>query len=195
MADNMTKTEQLLKILEKNKSVQLILERASELKMLNWYLGAGGIVQTVWNVKHGFNPENGIKDYDLVYYDAGDTSYEAENIFIQKGKEIFNDVPVLVEIRNQARVHLWYEKHFGKPIGQYESVEAAISTWPTTATSIGVKKENGQFQVYAPFGLDDLLDMIVRANKTQITEKTYQDKVDRWIKIWPDLKVVPWDRE
>lgn len=191
----MTKTEQLLKILEKNKSVQLILERASELKMLNWYLGAGGIVQTVWNVKHGFNPENGIKDYDLVYYDAGDTSYEAENIFIQKGKEIFNDVPVLVEIRNQARVHLWYEKHFGKPIGQYESVEAAISTWPTTATSIGVKKENGQFQVYAPFGLDDLLDMIVRANKTQITEKTYQDKVDRWIKIWPDLKVVPWDRE
>lgn len=188
-------TEKLLQILEHNESVQKILERASELKMPNWYLGAGGIAQTVWNVKHGFNPENGIKDYDLVYYDANNISYEAEDKFIQKGKEVFNDIPVLVEIRNQARVHVWYEKHFGNPIEQYKSIEAAINTWPTTATSIGIRKENGQFQVYAPFDLDDLLNMIVRANKAKITEKIYQDKVNRWIKIWPKLKIVPWDQE
>lgn len=195
MADNMTKVEQFLQILERNESVQKILEQTNELKMPNWYLGAGGIVQTVWNVKHGFNPENGIKDYDLVYYDANDTSYEAEDRFILKGKDIFDDIPVMVEIRNQARVHIWYEKHFGNPIEQYKSVEEAISTWPTTATSIGVRKEKGQFQVYMPFGLDDLLGMIVRANKAKITEKIYQDKVDRWIKIWPNLKIIPWDRE
>jgi hypothetical protein len=192
----MTNTEQLLQMLEKNKSVQLILERAKELGMLNWYLGAGGIVQTVWNIKHGFDPENGIKDYDLVYYDADDISYESEDNFIQKGKESFKDIPVLVEIRNQARVHLWYEKHFGKSIGQYKSVEEAISAWPTTATSVGVRKNaDGQFQIYAPFGLDDLFGMIVRANKVNITEKIYQDKVNRWIKIWPNLKVVPWDQK
>ncbi len=91
--------------------------------------------------------------------------------------------------------NLWYEKHFGRPIDQYKSVEEAISTWPTTATSIGVRKIDGQFHVYAPFGLDDLLGMIVRANKVKITEKIYQDKVDRWIKIWPNLKVISWDRE
>lgn len=191
----MTNTEQLLQILEKNKSVQLILERAKELGMPNWYLGAGGVVQTVWNAKHGFDPENGIKDYDLVYYNADDISYKAEDVFIQKAKEVFKDIPVLVETRNQARVHLWYEKHFGQPIDQYRSVEEAISTWPTTATSIGVRKNGMSFKVYAPFGLDDLLNMIVRANKAKITEKIYQDKVDRWIKIWPNLKVIPWDRE
>lgn len=192
----MANTEQLLEILEKNKSVQLILERAKEIGMSNWYLGAGGIVQTAWNVKNGFDPENGIKDYDLVYYDADNTSYEAEDVFIQKGREVFKDIPVLVEIRNQARVHLWYEKHFGKPIGQYKSVEEAISTWPTTATSIGVRKDaDGKFQIYAPFGLDDLLGMVIRANKSLITEKIYQDKVDRWIKIWTNLKIIPWDRE
>jgi len=191
----MIKIEQLLQILKQNKSVQSILNNANRLKVSNWYLGAGGIVQTVWNVKHGFDPENGIKDYDLVYYDADDVSYEAEDIFIQKGKELFKDIPVLVEIRNQARVHLWYEKHFGRPIDQYRSVEEAISTWPTTATSVGVRKIDGQYHVYTPFGLDDLLDMIVRANKTLITEKIYQDKVDRWIKNWPNLKVVPWDQK
>lgn len=187
--------KQLLQILEKNKSVQLILNRADSLNMPNWYLGAGGIAQTAWNVLHGFNAETGIKDYDLVYYDADNTSYEAEDVFIKKGKELFKDLFVLVEIRNQARVHLWYENHFGKPIDQYKSVEEAISAWPTTATSIGVRKNiNGKFQVYAPFGLDDLLSMIVRANKTQITEKIYQDKVDRWIKIWPNLKIIPWNQ-
>lgn len=192
--ENRKNTEQLLRILEKNKNVQLILDRAISLNMPNWYLGAGGIAQTVWNVKHGFNPDNGIKDYDLVYYDANDVSYEAEDIFIQKGKEIFGGIPVLVEIRNQARVYLWYEKHFGKPIDQYKSVEEAISTWPTTATSIGVRKNtDGNFQIYAPFDLDDLLGMIVRANKAKITKKIYQDKVDRWIKIWPNLKIIPWN--
>jgi len=189
----MDKTEQLLQILKRNKSVQKILERTNKLVIPNWYLGAGGIAQTVWNVLHGFDPENGIKDYDLVYYDAKNISYDDEDVFIQKGKEIFDDISVVVEIRNQARVHLWYEKHFGKLINQYKSVEDAISTWPTTATSIGVRKNvNGKFQVYAPFGLDDLLGMTVRANKILITEKIYRDKIDRWINIWPNLKIVPW---
>jgi hypothetical protein len=192
----MINVEQLLQMIEKNKSVQLILDRANNLNMPNWYLGAGGIVQTVWNIKHGFDPENGIKDYDLVYYDADDTSYEAEDVFIQKGKELFEDISDLVEIRNQARVHLWYESHFGRTINQYKSVEEAINTWPTTATSVGVRKNiDGQFQVHAPFGLGDLFGMIIRANKALITEKIYQDKVDRWIKIWPNLKVIPWEKE
>lgn len=191
----MTKTEQLLQILEKNKSIQLILERTKDLKMPNWYLGAGGIAQTVWNIRHGFEPENGIKDYDLVYYDANNISYKAEDFFIQKAKKVFRDIPVLVEIRNQARVHLWYEKHFGKPIAQYKSAEEAIKAWPTTATSVGVRKTDCRYQVYAPFGLDDLLGMVVRANKVQISEEIYQNKVNRWIKIWPSLKVISWNQE
>jgi hypothetical protein len=188
-----TQTEQLLEILKGNKSIQLILDRAEELHMPNWYLGAGGIAQTVWNTRHDFPLELGIKDYDLVYYDAANVSYEAEDTFIQKGAELFKDIPIPVEIRNQARVHLWYEKHFGRPIDQYSSVEEAISTWPTTATSIGVRKENGMFRVWAPFGLEDLLGMVVRANKAKITEKIYRNKVDRWIQIWPNLNVVPWN--
>ncbi len=162
--------------------------------MPDWYLGAGGIAQTVWSVYHGFHPEHGIKDYDLVYYDAADDSYEAEDVFIQRGKELFRDIPVPVEIRNQARVHLWYEKHFGYPIRPYKSVEEALATWPTTATSVGVRKDaTGAYKVYAPFGLEDLLGMVIRANRAQITAKVYRDKVDRWAGVWPNLKVIPWE--
>ncbi len=167
------------------------------LHMSNWYLGAGGITQTVWNVLHGFDPEHGILDYDLVYYDE-DTSSEAQDAYIQKGKEIFKDIAIPVEIVNEARVHLWYKKELGYPNDQdkYNTTEEAISIWPTTATSIGVRKNpDGSFKVFAPFGLDDLLHMVVRANKPKITPKVYQDKVDRWTKLWPKLKVIPWDEE
>jgi len=188
----MSKEAQLLEIIKENKSLQLVLDRVNLLGIKNWYVGSGSIAQTVWNVKHGFDPENGIKDYDLVYWDE-DTSYEAEDVFIQKGKEVFKDITIPVEIRNQARVHLWYEKHFGYSIEPHDSTETAIDTWPTTATSIGVRKMEDNFKVYSSFGLDDVLDMVVRPNKTKITREIYRNKIDRWVKAWPKLKVISWD--
>ena len=190
----MDQEKRLIEALRGNKSIQLILGRAETLGMADWYLGAGCIAQTVWNLQHGFDPDHGIRDYDLVYYDASDISYEGEDVFIQRGKELFGDIRIPVEIRNEARVHLWYESHFGNRIDQYQSTEDAISKFPTTATSIGVtKKTNGTIRVYAPFGVDDIFDMIVRPNKAQITEKIYGDKFTGWLKVWPKLKVIPWN--
>lgn len=80
--------------------------------MPNWYIAAGILSQTVWNHLHGFESDANIKDIDLVYFDP-DTSYEAEDKYIQRGKDLFGDLQVDVEIRNQARVYLWYEDHFG----------------------------------------------------------------------------------
>lgn len=186
-----TPKQQLIGIISKNKVLMDILRKAPDLKMKNWYLGAGCICQTVWNDKFGFDLNNGINDYDLVYYDDSDVSYEGEDKYIQEGKKLFGDIPV--EIRNQARVYLWYKDHFGRDIDPYKSVEEAISTWPTTATSVGIRlNENGEIKIFSLFGLDDLLGGIVRANKVKITEEIYMKKVNRWIKIWPDLNVIPW---
>ena len=35
----------------------------------NWYVGAGGVNQTVFNYYHGYECDYGIKDYDIVYFD------------------------------------------------------------------------------------------------------------------------------
>jgi hypothetical protein len=69
-----------------------------------------------------------------------------------------------------ARVHVWYKEAFGKEIKPYTSTEDAIDTWPTTATSVGVRYSNGRFQVYAPYGLHDLLGMIVKPIKRSSQE-------------------------
>jgi hypothetical protein len=177
--DLQTQIGYLEKVLTQSKAVSKVLEIAPRLQLPNWYLGAGAICQTVWNELHGFPLEQAIKDLDLVYFDT-DTSSEAQDRFIQKGKELFAELPVEVELTNEARVHLWYKKEVGKDIEPYTSTEDAINTWPTTASSVGVRYENGKFLVYAPCGLNDMMRLIVRANKGLITREVYEKKVARW---------------
>jgi uncharacterized protein len=104
-----------------------VFELAPRLQLPNWYLGTGAVCQTVWNELHGFPLEQGIKDCDLVYFDA-DTSTEAQENFIQKGKALFAGLTIEVEITSEARVHLWYKQEFGKDIQPYTSTEDAINT-------------------------------------------------------------------
>ncbi len=187
-----TQIDILEEILIKNQLIEEILEKSSKFDLPNWYLVAGCIANTVWNYLHGFDITNGIKDYDLVYFDDN-TSYKAEDEFIKKGRKVFKELLADIEIRNQARVHLWHEKHFGRKIHPYLSTEEGINTYPTTATTIGIRREKDKFIVYAPYGLNDLFGMIVRPNKIEITEEIYLNKIKRWSKIWPKLKIVPWN--
>ena len=200
---NDTNEVMLEKLLRRNPAIFSILNRAPTLKLPNWYLGAGCIAQTVWNDLHGFAPNAHIKDYDLVYFDS-DLSYQAEDECIKRGQEHFRDLHLNIEIRNEARVHLWYQQHFGKPLEyvdasgkpsfSYGSMEDAISTWPTTATSIGVKlDEKGAFVAFAPFGLNDLFGMVVRPTKRGVPKEVYLEKVQDWTRFWPKLRVIPWD--
>ncbi|MFE7857080.1 nucleotidyltransferase family protein [Streptomyces sp. NPDC057403] len=59
-------------------------------------------------------------------------SWEAEDAVIRAGREVFDGLPAEVEIRNEARVHLWYERKFGVPCPPYGSSEAAIDSFAAT---------------------------------------------------------------
>lgn len=72
-------------------------------------------------------------------------------------------------------------------------IEDAINTWPTTATAIGMRIENNETKIYAPFGLHDLFRMVIRANKIQITKDIFEAKIAKWSAKWPSLTVIPWD--
>ena len=89
-------------------------------------------------------------------------------------------------------MHTWYEQRFGRPLSAYRSSEHAIATWPTTATSVGVRSGDNGFEVCAPFGLTDLFAMVVRPNAKLVSQAVYQAKADRWRQIWPRLTVLPW---
>lgn len=179
-------------VLAKSKTIAEVLKKAPYLNLPNWYVGAGAVAQTVWNELHGYPLDHGLKDCDLVYFD-GDISSETQNVYRQRSYELFASLPLEVEVTNEARVHIWYREKFGKDIKPYISTEDAFNTWPTTATSVGVRYRNGMFQAYAPYGLHDLLSMIVRPNKALVSREVYEKKAERWKREWPKLQVIAWD--
>jgi hypothetical protein len=185
--------DQLHRILLESDLIRTVLRYAPQLNLPDWYLGGGCIAQAVWNYLHGFDLDDRIKDYDLVYFDTEDLTAEREESSNRIAVELAKNLPVKFDIKNEARVHLWYENKFGYPIKPYKSIEDAIKTWPTTATSVAIRLEKGNLNVCAPFGLTDLFELIVRPNRIQITKDIYLRKVRRWEKIWKKLRFIPWE--
>lgn len=107
-----------------------ILERAEGLGVPDWWLTAGALFQTVWNVLDGRAPNAGIRDYDVFYFDASDLSFDAEDAVIRRAAVLFADLDATVELRNEARVHLWYEQRFGVPGVRFRSTTEAIDHFP-----------------------------------------------------------------
>lgn len=108
---------------------------------------------------------------------------------------LFSGCGVSIDVKNEARVHLWYSSKFGEQIMPYTSTWHAITTFPTTATAIGVQPAGSEFLIAAPFGLADLFDTIVRPNKVQITPAIYAAKLTRWRGLWPGLQIVDWPEQ
>lgn len=183
----------LRRALERSTTLLEVLRRAAGMNLPGWYLAAGAITQTVWNMVTERPPDYGIDDYDLVYFDDSDLSWEAEDKVIQEGARVFADVPIRVEIRNQARVHLWYTRKFGIPCRQHKSTESAIRSWLSGTALIGVRLlPDGDWMVFAPWGLADILNLVVRPNPVSGTRLMYEKKAARWRGLWPGLTVLPW---
>ncbi len=179
--------------LTRNRNLVEVLARAVTMDLPGWYLVAGCLYQTVWNVVTGQPPEAGILDYDLAYFDGSDLSWDGENAVIQAGQKLFADLPVPVQIRNQARVHLWYERKYGLPCPPHESSEAAIDTFEATTACLGVRLDSaGRWRIYAPHGLADVFNLVVRPNPLLAPRHVYLTKTARWQRQWPALTVLPW---
>ena len=113
----------------------------------------------------GRTPDYGIRDYDLLYFDP-DTSWDAEDAHIKRAAAAFEaPLDAMVEVRNQARVHLWFEKKFGEPYAPLAHTDEALERFVCPAFAVGVRLEqDGRISLAAPFGLDDLFALRLRAN-------------------------------
>ncbi|MDB5449979.1 MAG: hypothetical protein JWQ52_1107, partial [Phenylobacterium sp.] len=142
-------------------SLMHVLGVARELDLPDWLIFSGAVYQRVLNQLTGRDPDYGIKDYDLGYYDASDLSYEAEDAVIRRVASAF-EPPLrdMVEVRNQARVHLWFEGKFGEPYAPLLSTDASLERFLAPAFAVGARLEtDGRLDVLAPFGLEDCFAM------------------------------------
>ena len=188
--------EQLfLKYVQENPINKQILQLAPQLGVSDWWLTAGALFQTVWNVLEGKDPQKGIRDYDFFYFDE-DTSYEAEDAVIRRAQELFKDIDAEIEVRNEARVHIWYEKHFGIPAIPFLSSTDAIDHFAAKTCCFAVTTDkNGKTRVYAPHGYEDLFARRIIPNPVLAPREVYEAKIKRWLSTWPSLRAEPWPEQ
>lgn len=182
----------LKEILFMNKKLKYLLEILDECNINQCYIGAGCINQTVFNYYHGYEMDYGINDYDIVYFDE-DVSYDVEDRVINKIRSKVKNKDIKLDIKNQARVYLWYYEKYGIMRKPYVSVNDAISKWTSTVTCVGVRIKDGKFEVYAPYGLNDLFGLIIRPVKIEIDKESYEERCIKWKKKWPKLKIISWE--
>lgn len=163
------------------------LEAAARLGLPGWRIVSGAIVGAVWNAATGRPAGHGLRDLDLFYFDP-DTSWAAEDRAIRRAAladERF-------EVRNQARVHLWYAERFGHAVAPLASVEESLGRFVARTQAVGVRLADGQLDIAAPFGLGDLFAMRMVPNPVLPNAATYAEKAARWQAHWPEIDVLPW---
>ncbi|TYC67995.1 nucleotidyltransferase family protein [Stappia sp. BW2] len=188
----LTRLEQILRSVP---HVMEMLTTIRDLALPDAWLVSGGIYQTVWNVLTNRPMLHGIKDFDIIYFDGSELSYEAEDAVIGKVNKALPDWARLLEVRNQARVHLWYESRFGRPYRPLDCSMDSLTTYASRTHSVAARlTQDGRMVMHAPFGLANLFGMRLVPNYTQPNPETYAEKAERMKALWPELTVFPWEQ-
>jgi len=181
----------LVEIVRADPGLMHVLTTVRGLGLPDWRIFSGAVYQSVWNAVTGRPAGYGIKDYDIGYFDP-DTSWDAEDVHIKRAAALFPaPLTELVEVRNQARVHLWFEDHFGEPYAPLSSSAEALSRFVAPAFGVGVRLEaDNTLTIRAPFGLEDLFAMTLRPNPNRPLAKGWVKTTTSARARWPEVTVV-----
>lgn len=166
-----------------------ILDAWDALELPDAWLVAGCLFQTVWNLQSGRPPQEGIKDYDIFYFDAADLSPEGEARVQARVDDSFRSLGVPIEAKNQARVHLWYRDFFGFAYPQLTSAQDGIDRFLIPCTCVGLRKRAGRYELYAPNGLDILYAGVLTPNPLTPHLPLFRAKAASYKSRWDWLRV------
>jgi hypothetical protein len=126
--------------------------------------------------------------HNSAHFDASDLSYEVEDAVIRRVEAAFDEpLRSMVKIRNQARVHLWFQAKFGESYGPLSSTAEALERFASATFAVGVRLESDDWlHIEAPFGLGDLFALRLRPNprrKTVGFARTAADVRRRWPEV------------
>jgi uncharacterized protein len=167
-----------------------LIDRLPTLGLDDCWLVAGCLFQTVWNRRAGRPPTENIRDYDVFYFDGADLSYEAEDFEIRRLASAFADLDATIELKNQARVHLWYRQRFGHDYPQLAACTDGIDRFLITCTCVGIRCAPGEPRaVHASYGLDQLYAGILCPNPLNMAAGRFAEKAASYQARWPWLRI------
>lgn len=168
-----------------------VLERAHGFGLPDWALMAGAVYKAVWNAQTGRPGGYGINDYDLAYFDASDLSAEAETAVVTPAEARFCDLPVPVEICNQARVHLWFNETYGTRREPLADTTDALRQFASLTHAVAIRLDrDGQPQLLAPLGLDAVFSQTIRPMPDLAGPEAWNRKIAEQARLWPELDFI-----
>lgn len=183
----------IILLIQNDKWMMDILKIVEDLNLPDWWIGAGFVRGKVWDTLHGYEKRTLVPDIDVIYFDKKDFVKSEEKSYSTK-KEIeyqnaLNKIMPKVKwsVTNQARMHLF---HGDKP---YKNSKESLSNWVETATCIGVRINKNKLTLVAPWGIDDLANLVLRPiPKFNKNRKTFYKRIKdkKWLKRWPKLQVI-----
>lgn len=181
--------DQFIRDVLRNRHVRAVFERWASLALPDGWLVAGCLFQTVWNLRSGAQPEAGIKDYDLFYFDGADLGARAEREVQARVAAVLAPLGIEAEAMNQARVHEWYEAHFGFPYPRLASAREGIDRFLVPSTCVGLRPAGDGWELYAPNGLDGLYAGVLSPNPLTDHRPLFRAKARAYLARWPWLSI------
>lgn len=168
-----------------------VLTTVRSLGLKDWRVFSGAVYQSVWNAVTGRPVGYGRKDYDLGYFDP-DVGWDAEDVVIKRVAAAFDEpFRTEVEVRNQARVHLWFPERFGEPYEALAGTDEALARFVAPAFAVGVRLEaDDAITIAAPFGLADVFSLTLRPNPHRPLARGWDKAVASARARWPELTVI-----
>ena len=176
---------ELVSIIENCPEIMETLNACEKYGLKNFYLAGGAITQLLWNSLLKHQQLDKIKDFDIVYF-SRDEENNYSNYHQAKIEKLVTH-KIKLDIVNQAYVHEWY----GNEITPFTRTEDGIQTW-LPAFAIGITKVK-ELKVYAPYGLNDAFNMIVRPNKLTMSKDHYLKMTLSFKSRWNQIDVFPWN--
>lgn len=176
---------QLIKIIENDVYMTSILKAVEKLKLEDAWVCAGFIRNKVWDVLH--NITTPLNDIDVIYFDTTDTSWEKEKQLEKELEILFPNQPW--SVKNQARMHLI------SGFNPFTSSYDGVAHFPETPTAVAVRLSNQDFEIMAPYGIQDLFEMKVKPTpfyqKGVELHSIYVERIKKkkWDEIWKKLSI------
>jgi uncharacterized protein len=163
------------------------LAQVRDIALPDCWIAAGFIRDAIWDALHGRDAEAPSGDVDVIWFGAGclDPGYdERVEASLQRTAPGFD-----WSVKNQARMHA---RNGDAP---YCDATDAMRHWPETATAVGIRlDDDDRLAIAAPFGVEDLIGMILRpagqfaTDKREIFDARVASK--RWLARYPRLRKV-----
>ncbi|BAY38521.1 hypothetical protein NIES2111_28690 [Nostoc sp. NIES-2111] len=178
----MTNSYTRLQLILADSPVSEVLSAIAQLHLPNWWLAGGAVRNTVWRFLFSDNCTLFIKDFDIAFFDeAGNRDQE-----LAAKAYLTNLFPHhQFDVKNQASFARWRPGR-----RTYTSTEDGIQDWLHTATAVGVRVDTqGQWELFTPYGLDDLFIGIIRPTPAHMNNPDAHSKAAGFLSKCPDLKL------